>query len=302
MIDDGILVSQGTDPVVVENAARVAMTRPFLLPLLNGMDRPQSTDAMVKEYKDLVPSPAVLQATTLAALLASSPFAVNLPFALPAPGSPAPPPAPVSTPPPPYKPPPPQTYAPVATSVRGTPSGAHGPLVDDPSRAGFRRDSAGLSYHMGWYNGEYSTPPGWAPPAGCAWTWPGQPLNSFTTPQQRSTPPRNLTTLSIPCAKSVAGSASPFSSSTTQPCDVCGRAGHAQYECPRRFLDTYSTPLPGFLPSGDQDPSAWRDGVLTEAARTAMAEYLHQRNVPAHRKYQVTLAHIAAGTPPPLRA
>jgi hypothetical protein len=155
MIDDGILVSQGTDPVVVENAARVAMTRPFLLALLNGMDRPQSTDAMVKEYKDFVPSPAVLQATTLAALLAASPFAVNLPFALPAPGSQAPPPAPVSTPPPPYKPPPPQTYAPVATSVRGTPSGAHGPLFDDPSRTGFRRDSAGLSYHMGCYNGEY---------------------------------------------------------------------------------------------------------------------------------------------------
>ncbi len=198
MIDDGILVSHGTDPVVVENAARVALTRPFLLALLNGMERPQSTDAMVKAYKDFVPCPAVLQFTTLAALLAASPYAVNLPLALLAPGSPAPPPAPASTPAPLHKPPPLPSYTPAATTARGAPSGACGPLFDDPSRPGFRRDAAGLSYHMGWYNGEYSTPAGRAPPAGCAWTWPGQQPYSPAPPQQRSTPPRTQTTLSIP--------------------------------------------------------------------------------------------------------
>jgi hypothetical protein len=73
--------------------------------------------------------------------------------------------------------------------------------------------------------------------------------------------------------------------SSGQPCDVCGKAGNAQHECPRRFMDTYGTPLPGFLPSGDQDPAAWSDGILNKAGRAAMAEYLHRCNFPAHRKY-----------------
>ena len=37
-IDDGTLVAHGKDTVAVENAARVAMTRPFLLALPNSMD------------------------------------------------------------------------------------------------------------------------------------------------------------------------------------------------------------------------------------------------------------------------
>ncbi len=94
MIDDGILVAHGKDPVAVENAARVAMTRPFLLALLNGMERPKSTDVMIQEHEEFVPCPAVLHGeTTLAALLAAPTFAVNLPFSLPAPVPNAPPPA-----------------------------------------------------------------------------------------------------------------------------------------------------------------------------------------------------------------
>ena len=319
MIDDGALVADGEDPIVVENAARTAIYRPFLLALIKGRARPKGAASMIAAYEAFTPSTNTLQAATLAALLAASPFATGLPTAflqgigatLPPSVTPVAPPAaqrapPAASqpPPPPYKappvaPPPPPAVAPPA---RGYPSGSFGPLQDDPTRAGFRRDGVGLQYHMGWYNGEYSIPAGWNPPPGATWLGPGPAPGPTSTPAPRSSSTRTWTALSIPCAKMVAGGASPFPGSSTQPCDVCGKAGHAQYECPKRFLDTYHAPLPGFLASGEQDPAAWSDGALTETARLAMADYLHQRNVPPHRKYQVTLAHIAAGTPPPLKA
>jgi hypothetical protein len=45
-IDDGILVAHGKDPVAIENAARVAMTRPFLLALTNSMDGPACSSTL----------------------------------------------------------------------------------------------------------------------------------------------------------------------------------------------------------------------------------------------------------------
>ena len=74
---------------------------------------------------------------------------------------------------------------------------------------------------------------------------------------------------------------------------------HAQYECPKRFFDTYGKPLPGFLRSGDYDPAAWSNGDLLPAARRAMAAYLTELRIPTHRKFGVTADHVASGVAPP---
>ena len=50
---------------------------------------------------------------------------------------------------------------------------------------------------------------------------------------------------------------------------------------------------------GDFDQTAWHNGELTPPARAAMAGYLHELKIPAHRKYGVTNDHILAGTAPP---
>jgi hypothetical protein len=77
--------------------------------------------------------------------------------------------------------------------------------------------------------------------------------------------------------------------------------GHAQYECPKRFAETYHEPLPGFLVSGVPDPGAWLNGNLLAPARAAMAAYVRKHNIPAHRKYPVTAEHIASGLPPAIQ-
>ena len=79
-------------------------------------------------------------------------------------------------------------------------------------------------------------------------------------------------------------------------------AGHAQYECPRRFFDTYHRALPGFTQHGHYDPSAWAAGDLVPAARAAMASYVTEFKIPAHRKYGVTAEHIQLGTAPPAQS
>jgi hypothetical protein len=87
-----------------------------------------------------VPSAALLQSTTIAALLAASPLSAHLPFNIQPPAAPAPPPAslvslppppayqaPAALPPPPYKPPPTPPASLVTPPTRGFPSGTHGP-------------------------------------------------------------------------------------------------------------------------------------------------------------------------------
>ncbi len=51
--------------------------------------------------------------------------------------------------------------------------------------------------------------------------------------------------------------------------------------------------------TGDYDSAAWATGDLSPTARHAMAAYLAERRVPAHRRFGVTLEHIASGTAPP---
>jgi hypothetical protein len=287
---------------VLDNAARVTISRGFLLGLLVG-NQPAHMTQLLESHAKATPTISALHGPTLASMLLAGPQTAALAASLM--GQPAAPPPPQYTPaalpPVPDKPPP--ARAPQArildsqTVTRGTPSGFHGPLFDHPSRPGFRTDAGGLLYHMSWYCGEYSTPPGWVPPPGALSSWPGGPLPP--------TPPLGKTgtasQLNIPVAPPIVGASSPFSVATTQPCLVCHRPGHAQYECPKRFFDTYGIPLPGHLPSGDQDPSAWLGGNLHPAARAAMVQYLSERGVTPHRKYGVTLAHLAAGTAPALR-
>ena len=291
-IDAGVFSTPGSNPALAENAARVAMTRPFLLALLYGMERDTKTAQMIQEYADFTPPAEALSANR---------FTASWPVGVPGIGQP-PPPARCNTPAPaqPRLPPPAARLAPplpagpppsAGTAFnRGTPSGYYGQLWDVPGRPGFRTDAAGLLYHSQWFSGEYSCPAGWGPsplgPPGPAATPPGRPVVRGST-------------LSVPVASALISTASPFTSPPREPCHHCGLMGHAQYECPRRFFETYASPLPGFLPSGEPDPSAWAHGILSAPARAAMAAYLLQHNVPPHRKFLVTAAHIASGTPPP---
>ena len=210
------------------------------------------------------------------------------------------------TPIPPARANPPAAKTPVATppssqALRGAPSGTFGPLFDAPGRPGYRTDAAGCLYHMGWYSGEYATPPGWTPPAGSPTIWPSGPLRppimgTPTLPTPRGGT-RSLSALCIPVARQIVGASSPFASAPSQPCDFCNRQGHQAYECPQRFAELYGI-MPGFLASGDLDPTAWHNGDLVPTARAALAAYLHTHSVPQHRKYHITLAHIASGTAP----
>eukprot|EP00291_Cryptomonas_curvata_P030757 CAMPEP_0172214092 /NCGR_PEP_ID=MMETSP1050-20130122/37968_1 /TAXON_ID=233186 /ORGANISM="Cryptomonas curvata, Strain CCAP979/52" /LENGTH=769 /DNA_ID=CAMNT_0012895021 /DNA_START=580 /DNA_END=2888 /DNA_ORIENTATION=- len=289
MIDSGIFSSRSSNPALGENAARVAMARPFLLALLHGMERDKNTAQMIQEYSDFVPPVDTLNATRLTALLSNSATGAALSNSfLRVTASPPPAPPRISPPVARLALPPPPALLPTATTTfnRGTPAGYHGQLWDAPGRPGFRTDAGGMLYHPQWLSGEYSCPPGWSPT-------PGPP---GTTPTPPGRPPVRGSSLSIPVASALITTASPFTAAPREPCHYCGLSGHAQYECPRRFFETYSSPLPGFLPSGDPDPGAWLHGALSATARASMAAYLTLHNVPAHRKYLVTAAHIAAGT------
>ena len=108
-----------------------------------------------------------------------------------------------------------------------------------------------------------------------------------------------MSALCIPPSKAIVTSASPFTTMSSHPCDYCGMTAHAQYECPKRFFDTYGRPLPGFLRSGDYDPAAWSNGELLPTTRRAMAAYLTELRIPTHRKFGVTADHVASGVAPP---
>ena len=134
--------------------------------------------------------------------------------------------------------------------------------------------------------------------------WPSGPGSHPSPPGAIPTPPgraRLSDTLNIPVARPLVGASSPFSSTSTLLCLFCNLPGHAQYECPKRFFDTYGSPLPGHLASGDPDPAAWTGCDLTPAARTALVSYLATCGVGPHRRYRVTLAHLSAGTAPALQ-
>ena len=50
-------------------------------------------------------------------------------------------------------------------------------------------------------------------------------------------------------------------------CKAVGAGPHPTWNCPLRFFSVRQT-CPGFLPSGERDPTAWVNGDLTDATRT----------------------------------
>ena len=301
MVDDGILSASGSDAVAMDNAARVAIARGFLTGLLVGMDRPRHATQLLKEHAEATPNAQAMHGPSLAAMLLGGGHSAALAATLMRQTPPAPSPAPTDKAPPARSP---LRGAPPDPGVRGVPAGTYGPLFDHLHKPGFRMDPAGLLYHMQWYSGEYSTPPAWLPPPGPRAAWPSGPGSHPSPPGAIPTPPgraRLSDTLNIPVARPLVGASSPFPSASSQQCLFCNLPGHAQYECPKRFFDTYGSPLPGHLASGEPDPAAWTGGDLTPAARAALVSYLATCGVGPHRRYRVTLAHLSAGTAPALQ-
>jgi hypothetical protein len=279
MIDLGVLRQPGSDPAQAENAARVAMSRAFLTALLQGQAPSWGITDLVQAHIQHQPSATLLHSTDFARLTRTLPAAAALAACLPgaiALPAPSPPPAP-------------------------TPPGAayHAPpLTSAELSLGFRLNAHGQRTHPRYFSGEYAVPPGWLPPP--ASTTPPAPPTSGPTGGTGKTPRTSLSaSLSIPTARPLVGRSSPFSGASQHPCDYCTMVGHAQYECPRRFNDTFHRPLPGFLASGLYDASCWAGGELTPAARSAMGAYLTDLKIHPHRKYGVTVDHIVNGTAPP---
>ena len=113
-------------------------------------------------------------------------------------------------------------------------------LPDLPGSQGFRTDAAGLRAQ--WYSGEYAVPPGWAPPPGFRPPWPGGASASTPTPprlgaSQRATEPRR--TLH---PRGTAHRRRLLAVVQYMDAPVPRIAGHAQYECPGRFLAAYGRP------------------------------------------------------------
>jgi hypothetical protein len=291
MIEGNALRQHGVDPAQAENAARVTIARSFLIALLQGQTRNWGMTETVLAHTSFQPSSTLLHSTDFARLILTSPAAAALAATLgPAAGT---------------------TIAPAlwspSPSAPGIPPRAAGPerpatvltlSALDHSR-GFRLSAAGVRVHALYFSGEYAPPPDWLPPPQP--TAPPSATASLIPEVQSSRPPRvpRSSGLCIPTAKAVIGRSSPFTIASTHPCDHCNAPGHAQYECPKRFADTYNVALPGFTMTGDYDASAWATGDLAPAARHAMAAYLSERRIAPHRRFGVTLDHLVSGTAPP---
>ena len=290
MIDAGMLRSHGVDPAQAENAARVTIARAFLIARLQGQQRNWDMTATLQSHITFQPSATLLHSTDFGKLILTNPAAASLaatltrsfpPFNLPTPSVP---------PDLPY--PGPALPAPTQ-SLTSTLS----PL---DTQRGFRISVGGARVHPLYFSGEYVPPPDWLPPPAAG---PGNGPSTGAGPGpapalgnanrvQRPSP------LTVPTSKSIVASSSPFVTASPHPCDYCNVTAHAQYECPRRFADTFHAPLPGFTMSGDYDRSAWLNGDLTPPARAAMAAFLTGHKIPTHRRFGVTPAHIASGVAP----
>ena len=275
MIQNGALRQHGLDPAQHENAARVAMARPLLTALLQGQTLGWDLAQLVQDHVSHVPSATLLHSTDFGKLVMTSPAAAALAASL----------------------------TPVSNTTGGwlPPTSLPPPAAPPPYDPGSQTSVPGGRTHPLYFSGEYPVPPGWVPPPVArppAAPGPG-PLASPPHGLPGGTPTRSKRNvdLTIPTSRSIIGASSPFTVPSTHPCDLA--PGHAQYECPRRFGDQFHRPLPGFSLRGDYDTTAWAFGDLVPAARQAMATYLRDAGVPMHRRFKITLDHIATGTAPP---
>ena len=115
----------------------------------------------------------------------------------------------------------------------------------------------------------------------------------------------NLNELWIPYSTSILGSHSPYPH-IRQPemCFECNAPhSHAGNECPARFVRIFGAPLPGWTRDGKTDEAAWTsDGAaMLQPTREALAKYLKEHGVPAHRHWPVSTTEIAAPQPPERR-
>ena len=78
---------------------------------------------------------------------------------------------------------------------------------------------------------------------------------------------------------------------------------HAGNECPARFARIFGAPLPGWTREGKKDAAAWSsDGAaMLQPTREALAKYLKDHGVSAHRFWPVSIAEIAAQQAPERR-
>jgi len=266
IIQTGGLLDHGAHSALGENAARLAIAQPLLESLVHGQSRNWSTTEMISAHISQGPA------------LGGAPPGGALPWA--GPPAPAPPTKPAG------RTAPPPTAVPPARQV----------LTTTEAAQGFRINAAGWRVHPSFFSGEFATPSGWLPPP-----LGGGPAPPPAAPGRGRAPPSPATSqMCIPVARAIVSTSSPFAASSPHACEYCKRVGHAQYECPRRFNDIFGRPLPGFLASGEADPSAWLHGTLVPGARTAMVGYLSDLGLAPHRKYAVTLDHIASATAPPL--
>jgi hypothetical protein len=118
---------------------------------------------------------------------------------------------------------------------------------------GFSLGPHGVRTHPKYFSGEYAVPLGWLSP-------PALPPATPVVTAGHVTRSPTGSALSVPTARPLFGRSSPFSAASPNPlaCDCVRMVGHAQaaqYECRRRFADTYhrALALPGFTTQGHYD-------------------------------------------------
>ena len=142
------------------------------------------------------------------------------------------------------------------------------------------------------------------PPAYVAPRAEGAPARQPRTHAQAAAAPiRN--DIWIPYSPSTLGTHSPYPQiRPPETCFECNAPNsHAGNECPARFARIFGAPLPGWTRDGKKDAAAWTgDGAaMLQPTREALAKFLKDNGVSAHRNWPVSTTEIAAPQPPERR-
>ena len=115
----------------------------------------------------------------------------------------------------------------------------------------------------------------------------------------------NRNDVCIPYSTATLGTYSPYPQiRAPEMCFECNVPNsHAGNECPVHFVRIFGAPLPGWTGDGKKDAAAWTgdEAAMLQPTREALAKYLKDRGVPAHRSWPVSAAEIAAPQPPERR-
>ena len=142
------------------------------------------------------------------------------------------------------------------------------------------------------------------PPAYVAPRAEGAPARQHRSPAQAAAA-TSRNDVWIPYSPSTLGSHSPYPQlRPPETCFECNAPNsHAANECPVRFARIFGAPPPGWTREGKKDATAWTgDGAaMLQPTREALAKYLKDHGVPAHRHWPVSTTEIAAPQPPERR-